>query len=124
MQNAQIPKLETWPIGFQVQLKLRDFQNMVLYQYKHIAVIQNPQENSTTITCFSAWIKCLSATVNYNPEVFVQMHIVSVNMHFSSSTGKKDANLSLQHIRSYTACKPKFQNITPPPQPTNVNQAS
>lgn len=52
------------------------------------------------------------------------MHIVSVNMHFSGSTGKKDASLSLQHIRSYTACEPKFQNITPPPQPTYVNQAS
>lgn len=76
------------------------------------------------IIYFSEWIKCLSATVNCNLEVLVQMHIVSVNMHFSGSTGKKDASLSLQHIRSYTACQPKFQNITPPPQPTYVNQAS
>lgn len=97
---------------------------MVLYQYKHIVVIQNTQENSTTIICFSTWIKCLSAVVNYNLEVLVQMHILSAKMHFSGSTGKKDASLSLQHIRSYTACKSKFQNITPPPQPTNVNQAS
>lgn len=48
------------------------------------------------------------------------MHIVSVNMYSSGSTGKKDASLSLQHIRSYTTCELQSQNIKTPPQPTNI----
>jgi len=38
----------------------------------------------------------------------------------SSLTGKMDASLSQQHIRSYTACELKFQNRKTTTKPTNI----